>query len=218
MSDISNTIIAKSDQLNADDLIGGRTLTITVTAVKVPGGEQPVAISYDGDGGKPYKPGKSMRRVLVQFWGADASQWVGRSMTLYRDAEVVYGGMKVGGIRISHLSDTKGGEIPLTERRGSKKTYRVERMPNAPTTNPDTPAGDPPDDHPLVVGTRKLIDQINAVESIDSLTALISDQKVSTWREKKLSPAWSNGEALIRAALVSKRAQLAPASEQEADA
>ena len=31
MNDMRATIIAKSDQLNSDDLIGGRALTITVT-------------------------------------------------------------------------------------------------------------------------------------------------------------------------------------------
>jgi len=65
MLDVSSTIQAKSDQLNADDLIAGQTKTIKVTKVSILGGEQPVALSYEGDGGKPYKPGKSMRRFLV---------------------------------------------------------------------------------------------------------------------------------------------------------
>lgn len=65
MTDLSQTIAPKSDQLNADDLIGGpRTIKVTrVSAMKEP--DQPIAIYFEGDNGKPYKPGKSMRRVLV---------------------------------------------------------------------------------------------------------------------------------------------------------
>jgi hypothetical protein len=75
---LENTIIPKSDQLNADDLIGGPR-TITITGVKAGTPEQPVTINYQGDDGHPYKPGKSMRRVLVAMWGAEASDYVGRS-------------------------------------------------------------------------------------------------------------------------------------------
>ena len=64
MTDVGMTIAPKSDQLNADDLING-PMTITITAVKArPGSsEQPIQISFDGDGGKPYLPCKSMRRA-----------------------------------------------------------------------------------------------------------------------------------------------------------
>lgn len=64
MMDISDTIIARSDQLNAADLIGG-PVTVTITKVSKGDGEQPVSISYDGDKGKPFKPCKSVRRLLV---------------------------------------------------------------------------------------------------------------------------------------------------------
>jgi len=57
MIDLRPTLAAKSDQLNADDLIG-RPLTVTVTKVVATGdAEQPISIHYDGDDGKPYKPG-----------------------------------------------------------------------------------------------------------------------------------------------------------------
>lgn len=112
MTDLRTTIVAKSDQLNADDLIGG-SITITVTKVSLLAGEQPIAINYASDNGKPYKPCKSMRRVLVGAWGSDGSKYVGRSMTLYRDQDVMWGGEKVGGIRISHMSDIEG-EVTLS--------------------------------------------------------------------------------------------------------
>jgi hypothetical protein len=34
-----------------------------------------------------------MRRILVGVWGKDASKYVGRSMTLYRDPAVAFGGL-----------------------------------------------------------------------------------------------------------------------------
>lgn len=107
MTNMLATIVPKSDQLNADDLIG-RDLTITITDVFISAGtEQPVSLRFEGDGGKPWKPCKSMRRVLVQIWGADAKAYKGRSATLVRDPSVTWAGQAVGGIRISHMSDLK---------------------------------------------------------------------------------------------------------------
>lgn len=104
MSDMTPTIVPKSNQTNADDFLTGPK-TVTVSRVDVrPGQEQPVSIHYDGDNGKPYKPCKSMCRVIVQAWGADSANYPGKSMTLYRDPKVTWGGMEVGGIRISHMS------------------------------------------------------------------------------------------------------------------
>lgn len=104
---IGETIQPKSDQLNADDLIGG-SKTIKISQIKVYDREvQPVEISYVGDDGKPYKPSLGMRRVLVQLWGEDEQVYIGRSLTLYRNDSVKFGGYEVGGIRISHASDIK---------------------------------------------------------------------------------------------------------------
>lgn len=128
MTDILDTIVAKSDQLNADDLVG-KDKTITITKVTVEGGDQPVSIYFKGDEGKPYKPGKSMRRAIVHVWKADVSKYVGRSMTLYRDPNVKFGGLEVGGIRISHMSDISAPvSMALTATRGSKKAFTVKPL------------------------------------------------------------------------------------------
>lgn len=129
MNDMRAVIAPKSDQINADSLLGG-SLTITITAVSIkPGTEQPVTISYDGDAGKPYRPCKSMARVMVQCWGPDANAYVGRSMTLYCDPTVTWGGMAVGGIRISHMSDIQGAQkMALTATKGSKKVFVVKPL------------------------------------------------------------------------------------------
>ena len=65
--DMSRFIEAKSDQLNADDLIGAPR-TITITRVTGNDGDQPVSIFYEGDGGKPFKPCKTIRRVMMGVW------------------------------------------------------------------------------------------------------------------------------------------------------
>jgi hypothetical protein len=130
-SDVSNlrdTIIPKSDQLNADQLLGG-PITITVTEVKRGSPDQPVTIHYQGDGGRPYKPCKSMRKVLIFAWGEDGNQWAGRSMTLYNNPEVSFGGMKVGGIRISHLSHIdKNISLALTSTKGKKNEHTIAKL------------------------------------------------------------------------------------------
>jgi hypothetical protein len=130
--DMSTTIAPKSDQLNADDLISGpRTITVTRVTAN-PGGngaDQPVNVYFEGDGNKPFRPCKSMRRVMVTIWGKDAAQYVGRSMTIYRDPEVTWGGMKVGGIRISHMSHLDKPEVmALTATQKQRKPYRVDPL------------------------------------------------------------------------------------------
>ena len=130
MNDLSKTITPKSDQLNADDLIGG-PINIKVTKVSAQASSelQPVSINFEGDQGKPYKPCKSMRRALVQIWGADGNQYAGRSMTLYLDPTVKFGGIAVGGIRISHMSGMESRiTMALTASKAKRKPYTVEPL------------------------------------------------------------------------------------------
>lgn len=129
MSDMTQVIVPKSDQLNADDLLG-RTLTIKITKVNVlVSGDQRVSINYEGDNGKPYKPCKSMCRVLVKVWGNDSKNYVGKSMTLFCDEKVTWAGAAVGGIRISNMSHIKEPvTMALTATRANKKPYTVKPL------------------------------------------------------------------------------------------
>lgn len=133
--DVSKTIAPKSDQMNADDLIAGPQ-TITITAVKSIGGDkdaQPIAIHYQGDDGKPYKPCKSMRRVLVHAWGSEGADYVGRQLTLFNDPSVTFGGAAVGGIRISHMSHIDREQIiSLTVSRANRRPYKIQKLEAAP--------------------------------------------------------------------------------------
>lgn len=124
---LTSSVVPKSTQLNSDDLISGPR-TIKITAV-MPGAskEQPIAISFEGDEGRPYLPSKSMRRVLILIWGAEGDVYPGRRITLYRDPEVKFGGDVVGGIKISHASHIdKPMEAMLTATRGKRKAHNVE--------------------------------------------------------------------------------------------
>lgn len=138
MDDISGTLTAKSNQLNADDLLGG---PITVRIVRVLAGdsaEQPVAVHIDG-GHRPWMPCKTTRRILAALWGPKTGPWIGRSITLYRDSEVKWGGQQVGGIRIramSHIDSVT--RLALQETKKSKAMHEIHplRVENAAATNP----------------------------------------------------------------------------------
>lgn len=125
--DISHTIKPKSDQLNADDLVGGPR-TIKIRDVKASDTEiQPVSIFFNGDNNKPYKPSKGMRRVIVSIWGTDAKEFIGRSLTLYRDDDVKFGGVEVGGIRISHASHiSEPARVLETVSKGKRRPIVIE--------------------------------------------------------------------------------------------
>jgi hypothetical protein len=132
--DMTSVIQPKSDQINADDLISG-PMTVTIDSVNVEAkSEQPVSIKLQGTP-KVFRPCKSMARVMVQAWGADASKYAGRSMTLYRDPKVKWGGMEVGGIRISHMSHIDAPlSLMLTQTRSQRAPFKVAVMSGPPTT------------------------------------------------------------------------------------
>lgn len=128
--DMSNSIVPKSDQLNADDLIAG-AITVKITGVKlVDSKEQPAVVDIEGY--RPYKPCKMMRRALVTAWGVDGRDWVGKSLTLYREHTVKWAGEEVGGIRISRMSHIdKDLKLSLTVTRGSRKQHTIAKIPDS---------------------------------------------------------------------------------------
>ena len=136
MIDLSSTIVPKSDQLNAEDFISG-SLTFTVLDVSVKDApEQPVSIKFAG-GFRPWKPCKTMRRVLVLGWGADAEQYIGRSLTILRDPSVKWAGKQEGGIRIAAMSDIpRRIEVMLSETKGKRTLQQIDVL--APNDIPHT--------------------------------------------------------------------------------
>lgn len=126
--DITATLQAKSDQLNALDL--GGDMMITVTNVKIQNTDQPVIISFQGDNGKPWKPSLGMRRILAECWGKESNNWIGKSVVVYCDPSVKWAGKEAGGIRIRAMSDikTSGHKTIIRESRQKTVPYFVEYL------------------------------------------------------------------------------------------
>lgn len=128
MIDVSHTVKTKSDQLNADDLVGG-DLMIQVEGVNVTNDpQQPVHVFYYGCEGKPFKPCLTVRKILVALWGKDASQWANKWMNLYVDPTVSFGKQKnIGGIRVNAMSHIQtAATLTLAVRRGAKQEFRIQ--------------------------------------------------------------------------------------------
>lgn len=174
--DISHTIVPKSDQLNADSFMGGpKTYTVAKVTANEGSADQPINIYFEGEP-LVFRPCKSMRRVIVKVWGPDAGQYAGRSLTLYRDPKVKWGGMEVGGIRISHMTGLEKAEIiALTETRAQRKPYTVQPL------KIETPA---PKEDRAVLMANALIDRART----EDLDAFEADPKVieqRAWLAKK---------------------------------
>ena len=161
--DMTQFTLAKGQQVNADDLISGpRTITITRVSGNEGNKEQPVAVFFDGDEGKPFMPCKTMRRLMVAAWGPDASTYSGRKVTLYRDPTVKFGGMETGGVRISHMShidaDLKVALTSTCGKRGMVHVKPLKQEQDKIETKPDAPK-------PPAINRDQLRAQMEAVAS-----------------------------------------------------
>lgn len=123
----ASTTIAKSDQINAADLIGA-PLVCQITDIRMTGAaDQPIAIHVDAHP-QPWKPSKTSRRVLLACWpDTDPSDWVGRWIVLYNDESVMWAGKAEGGIRMSHCSHIdRDVVVSVNATRGKKAPQRVQ--------------------------------------------------------------------------------------------
>jgi hypothetical protein len=134
--DISQALVAKSDQLNASDLTGA-PIVATIAAVQVvKGAPKPVIIDLVGMNGRPWKPSKGMLRVIARAWGTESDVWVGRSVKLTNNPDVIYAGERVGGVEVIAMSHI---EAPFTEPvRISQKKVKQHTVTvlSEPTTEP----------------------------------------------------------------------------------
>lgn len=125
--DITETLAPKSDQMDACELTQPTTFTI-VRVTKGASDEQPVEV-FLAEFPRPWRPGKSMRRVLAACWTPHATEWTGRRLTLFCDPTVKFGGVEVGGIRISHMSDLTGPKkVPLLVTKGKSAMFTVQPL------------------------------------------------------------------------------------------
>lgn len=134
ITDLRATITPKSDQLNFED-VQSSSITAVIKSIRAGNSEQPVLIDLNGYDGRPYKPSKSMRRVLIGGWGSDGHSWVGKSLTLVGDSTVKFGGVAVGGIKVSAMSDIDADfSLMLTTSRGKRTEHRVKKLSADPLT------------------------------------------------------------------------------------
>lgn len=145
--DVSQAIVARSDQMNAIDLVGG-DLTVTILDVKKGPDDQPVHIITDVYGPKrPFKPSKTVLRDIVIAWGLESQAWVGKRMTLFNDPTVTWAGAEVGGIRVKALSDIpKAFPSVHVLTRGKSKKVMIQPLPVAPAAPADAPPALSPED------------------------------------------------------------------------
>ena len=121
--EVRASIVPKSDQLNADDLLTG-PITVTITGVKQGDKEQPIIVELENS--RPYKPCKSMRRVLISVYGDTPANWIGHRLTLFNDPFVMWAGVKVGGIRICNMTGIdRDTAFVLTVARGKKSEVLI---------------------------------------------------------------------------------------------
>ena len=140
-------------------------MTIKVTKVSLAAGDQPVILNYENDNGRPYKPCKSMRRVLVNVWGPDGNAFIGRSMTLYCDEKVQFGGLAVGGIRISHMSHIDAPvTMALTATRATRKPFTIKPLALA-------------DDKPTAQGAKKPMASEAQIANVNEFLAALAEKQ-----------------------------------------
>lgn len=137
MDEWASALEAKSDQINAIDLIGGPQ-TFTIESVTHGSADQPMNIHLVESPGKAYRPSRTMRRFMAKTWGWPPPSWVGKRLTLYRNPKIRFGKDEVGGIEISHVSDISSSmTFVLPGARGGRpKSYTAEPLAEAPLTVP----------------------------------------------------------------------------------
>lgn len=122
---------AKSDQIDADNLIGGIIMDVTIKAVqRGPSQEQPLQLVLV-ETEKFYRPSKTMRRALIGCFGDEPSNWIGKRIRLIRNPETMFGGVKVGGIEVSHASISAPVVLMLSAKRGKKSAVKIDVIPAA---------------------------------------------------------------------------------------
>jgi len=156
--DMTESIRPKSDQLDADELLSGpRTFTITEVR-EGPSAEQPFNFML-AEHPKPWRPCKTVRKLIVAAWGPETTVYHGRRITLVRDPAVTWAGEAVGGIRVSHMSHMKDGKplrVSVQETSRTKTSIVVQPLEDAPAPQP----------------TRDFEAEVSLAETVDACRAL----------------------------------------------
>lgn len=125
----------RSDQYNADDFVAGTAKTFTIANVTegtAEGARHDVHLAGED---RVWRPPVTILRLLIEAWGDESDNWIGKRVTLYRDAKVRFGNETPGGIRVSHMSHLPGGKrmsVALTAARGRRALTHVDPLPDEP--------------------------------------------------------------------------------------
>ena len=118
-----------TDQLNYEDFLGGVTRVVTIAKVEKGRKEAQYDISIEEDD-RYWRPPATILKLLKLAYGAEGADWVGKKAMLYGDPDVKMKGVKVGGIRVSHLSHIDGPlTASLTVTRGQTAVFTVDPLP-----------------------------------------------------------------------------------------
>lgn len=129
------TIEKNTDQLNYEDFLGGATRTVTIVSVERGRKEAQYDIAIEGDD-RFWRPPPTVLKLIVLAYGDEGSNWVGKSARLYGDPDVKMKGVKVGGIRVSHLSHiAKPLTATLAITRGQTGSFTVDPLPDESPTD-----------------------------------------------------------------------------------
>lgn len=147
------------------------TITIQKVDKKLDDPSGQTAWIHYGDPKKTYKPGLSMRRVLIAVYGNDLRGWLNKRITLFRDPEVPFGSAKVGGVRISHMSGIdEPRTIMIATKKGTRKPYTVLPL-------IDEPQPQQKNDDRAAQWAREFIAKVDACRDAKTLANLIMDNQ-----------------------------------------
>lgn len=178
----------RSDQWNGDDFVNGKAKVFTIAEVRHGSAEQKYDIVLAEGEGRVWRPPLTVLRILMDAWGDESDEWIGRRVALYRESSVTFGKEKVGGIRISHMSDLPEGkpfEHDSTVTRGRKQKVVIKPLADAPT-----PANLPPitDDDALDFG--RAISEAASVDELNKVGAELKSRDLGSHRSS-LQAAWT---------------------------
>src|SRR5688572_16870977 len=64
------------------------------------GKEMKATIHFDGDQLKPMILNKGNATTICESFGDDSDRWIGKTIEVYTDPGVMFGGKRVGGLRV----------------------------------------------------------------------------------------------------------------------
>jgi hypothetical protein len=162
------SIVPNSEQINAEDCAATGPITVTVKAVRRGSKEQPIFIDLV-EHDREYRPCKTCRRILIAAWSDDPVKWIGQRITLFCDPSIVFGGIKVGGLRISRLSGIdKDRVFMLSTSRGKKAEVVIQPLADSP---------EPTEKERLYIDEiTKMIAAVTTLEELANLGVMMADK------------------------------------------